>query len=56
MNQKISEEINKPEGTCKKLIKNFDNKKKKIVKKEKLNIYSNTIFENVIKEYNKFIK
>jgi len=54
---KLSEEIKNPESLANKLIKNFqidlktDNEKIK-----KLDVYSNKIFDNIINEYNAFIK
>ena len=55
-NEKISEEINKPEILAKKLLKNFDNDFEENNKnQDKLKSYSDKIFENVIGEYNKFI-
>tara|TARA_B100000700_G_scaffold320134_1_gene416818 strand:- start:4841 stop:6106 length:1266 start_codon:yes stop_codon:yes gene_type:complete len=55
-NQKISEEVSKPEILAKKLIKNFNSNFETNNKNhEKLEDYSNKIFKNVIKEYNKFI-
>ena len=55
-NQKISEEVNKPEILAEKLIKNFNSGfKENNQNQEKLNDYSNRIFKNVIEEYNRFI-
>ncbi len=51
--EKFSEEVNYPEELANKLIKNF-NENKKVVDKEKLKkleIYSNSIFKNIINEY-----
>ncbi len=54
---KLSEEIKNPESLANKLIKNFqidlktDNEKIK-----KLDVYSKKIFDNIINEYNAFIK
>jgi len=54
---KLSEEIKNPEDLAGKLVKNFsldvqsDNEKIK-----KLDIYSNKIFDNLIGEYNRFVK
>ena len=55
--KEFSEEINYPEELANKLIKNFNNNQK-VVDKEKLNeleIYSNSIFKNVINEYENLI-
>ena len=52
-NKGFSEEINHPEELAKKLIKNFNNDKK-VVDKEKLKeleVYSNSIFMNLISDY-----
>ncbi len=55
--QEISEEVNRPEILAEKLIKNFNAGFKENNKsQEKLNDYSNRIFQNVIEEYNKFVK
>jgi len=55
-NQKISEEVNKPEILAQKLIKNFNSSFEQNDKnQEKLNDYSNRIFKNIIEEYNRFI-
>ena len=56
-NKQFSEEINYPEELADKLIKNFNNNQK-VVDKEKLKeleIYSNSIFKNVINEYETLI-
>jgi len=53
----FSEEINYPEELANKLIKNFNNNQK-VVDKEKikeLEVYSNSIFKNVINEYETLI-
>ena len=51
--EKFSEEINYPEELANKLIKNFNNNKRVVDKEklEKLETYSNSIFKNVINEY-----
>ena len=54
---KLSEEIKNPENLANKLIENFKlDLQSDSEKIKKLNIYSNKIFDNVINEYNKFIK
>ena len=54
---KLSEEIKNPENLANKLIKNFETDLKTDNEKiKKLNVYSNKIFDNVINEYNTFIK
>ncbi len=55
-NKGFSEEVNNPGNLADKLIKNF--KSKKVLDQKKLGeleIYSNSIFNNVINEYNNFI-
>ena len=51
--KEFSEEINYPEELANKLIKNFNNNQKVVDKEklEELEIYSNSIFKNVINEY-----
>ena len=51
--REFSEEINYPEELANKLIKNFNNNQKVVDKEklEELEIYSNSIFKNVINEY-----
>ena len=54
---KLSEEVRSPEVLADKLIKNFEiDLKTDNEKIKKLDIYSNKIFNNVINEYNTFIK
>ena len=54
---KLSEEVRSPEVLADKLIKNFDiDLKTDNEKIKKLDIYSNKIFNDVINEYNTFIK
>ena len=53
----LSEEIKDSEGLASKLIKNFEiDLKTDNEKIKKLDIYSNKIFNDVINEYNTFIK
>ena len=53
----LSEEIKDSEGFASKLIKNFEvNLETDSEKIKNLNIYSKTIFDNVIKEYNNLIR
>tara|TARA_B100001250_G_C19789936_1_gene785984 strand:+ start:682 stop:1947 length:1266 start_codon:yes stop_codon:yes gene_type:complete len=54
---KLSEEIKSPENLANKLIESFKlDLQSDSEKIKKLDIYSNEIFDNVINEYNKFIK
>ncbi len=53
----LSEEIKDSEGLASKLIENFEaNKEADVEKIKNLNIYSKTIFDKVIKEYNNLIR
>ena len=55
-NQKISQEINEADELAKKLTENFSAKKEtEIEKRNRLIEYSDSIFKNVIKEYESFI-
>ena len=53
----LSEEIKDSQGLASKLIKNFEvNLEADSEKIKNLNIYSKTILDNVIKEYNNLIR
>ena len=53
----FSEKIESVENLAEKLIVNFEkNSEQNLEKIEKINIYSKQIFDNVIREYDKFIK
>jgi len=54
---KLSEEITSPKNLADKLVKNFNlDLQSNSEKIKKLDIYSNKIFDNVINEYNEFVK
>jgi len=54
---KLSEEITSPKNLADKLVKNFNlDLQSNSEKLKKLDIYSNKIFDNVINEYNEFVK
>ena len=53
----FSEKIESVENLAEKLIVNFEkNSEQNLEKIKKINIYSKQIFDNVIREYDKFIK
>ena len=56
--REFSEEINYPEELANKLIKNFNNNQKVVDKEklEELEIYSNSIFKNVINESKNYLE
>jgi len=55
--ENLSEKVSKPEILAKKIINNFESVPQMENKtNEKLNLYSTEIFNNVIREYQKFIK
>tara|TARA_B100000029_G_scaffold112344_1_gene104473 strand:- start:1648 stop:2916 length:1269 start_codon:yes stop_codon:yes gene_type:complete len=56
-NEKISEKINKVEVLAEKLTKNFESESQmKNKENNKLSVHSNKIFQNIIMEYEKFVK
>ncbi len=53
----FSEKIESVENLAEKLVVNFEkNSEQNLEKIKKINIYSKQIFDNVIREYDKFIK